>query len=295
MGRLNKINIGILGGCQNGKSTFVNCLLDDMVAKTGGYGLSVTSVNAVYEYGHVQNVAYISKDKNVGNSRLVDFLANNSYPQGTDKIVVSLWKPILDNIIIIDTPGFNANEEDTAMATSSLVDIDLAVLIMDNKDISTTELKILGLLKQHHIPFFVIMNCKDYMGNSWTPNSDFNNRIAKKNVAKIHSQGLTPIPINKEEIWQTNLLWFWFASEQYLSESEDKQQKYIKKIKYYYSEMNNDSNLSIKDFCLNGSNFLQLRQFFAEDSLWNNFPLTMSRWRKVMDSVLTDWENKITQ
>ncbi|MBQ4485344.1 MAG: 50S ribosome-binding GTPase [Prevotella sp.] len=294
MERVNKINVGILGEFQNGKSTFVNCLLDDMVAKTGGYGLSVTSTSTMYEYGSVQNVSYLSKGSKIANSRLVDFLATDSYPSKTDKVMVSLWKPILNNINIIDTPGFNANEEDTAMATSSLLEIDIAVLVMENKDISTTEIKILSLLKQHHIPFFVIMNCKDHMGNSWTPNSEFNNRIAKKNIARIHSQGLTPIPINKEEIWQTNLLWFWFASEQYLSENEDKRQKYIKKINYYYSEMNNNANKSIKEFCLTGSNFLQLRDYFVEDSLWNNFPLTMTRWRKVMDSVLIDWENKIT-
>ena len=58
--------------------------------------------------------------------------------------------------------------------------------------------------------------------------------------------------------------------------------------------MNNNANKSIKEFCLTGSNFLQLRDYFVEDSLWNNFPLTMTRWRKVMDSVLIDWENKIT-
>ena len=60
MERVNKINVGILGEFQNGKSTFVNCLLDDMVAKTGGYGLSVTSTSTMYEYGSVQNVSYLS-------------------------------------------------------------------------------------------------------------------------------------------------------------------------------------------------------------------------------------------
>ena len=136
MERVNKINVGILGEFQNGKSTFVNCLLDDMVAKTGGYGLSVTSTSTMYEYGSVQNVSYLSKGSKIANSRLVDFLATDSYPSKTDKVMVSLWKPILNNINIIDTPGFNANEEDTAMATSSLLEIDIAVLVMENKDIN---------------------------------------------------------------------------------------------------------------------------------------------------------------
>lgn len=292
MDRINKINLGILGGFQNGKSTFVNCLLDDMVAKTGGYGLSVTSMNTMYEYGSVQNVSYLSKGSIIANSRLVDFLATDSYPPKTDKVMISLWKPILDNINIIDTPGFNANEDDTSMATNSLLDIDIAVLIIENKGISKTELNILSLLKNHHIPFYVIMNCRDHMGDSWRPRSTFNDNIAKKNIEKIHEQGLKPVPIHNMEIWQTNLIWFWFASEQFLSESEDKQKNYKEDIEFYYSK-HKSSQQSIRDFCLKESNFLPLRQFFAQDSLWNNFPLTMTRWRKAMDSVLTDWENKI--
>lgn len=293
MGRFNKINLGILGGFQNGKSTFVNCLLDDLVARTGGYGLSVTSINTHYHYDNIQNVSYLSNGAVISNSKLTDFLTNEC-PQGTEKIVVSLWKPLLDNINIIDTPGFNANETDTNMAVHSLADIDIAVLIIENKGIGETELNILGLLKQNHIPFFVIMNCRDQMGDSWMPNSSFNKDIAKKNLNKIHEHGLKPVSIQNEEIWQTNLLWFWFASEQYISEPEEKQKKYEKTIEFFYGENCND-NSTIKDFCLNGSNFLPVRQFFANDSLWNNFPLTMTRWRKTMDSVLTDWENKIAK
>ena len=115
-----KINIGVVGEFQNGKSTFVNCLLDDLVARTGGYGLSVTSTNTVYEYGNVQNVSYLSNSEILGNCRLVDFLNGDFGPLGVEKVVVSLWKPVLNKINIIDTPGFNANEVDTAMTTSFL-------------------------------------------------------------------------------------------------------------------------------------------------------------------------------
>lgn len=294
MGRFNRINIGIIGGFQNGKSTFVNCLLDDMVARTGGYGLSVTSINTIYKYGEVQNVSYISNNNQTSQSGLSYFFSCDSYPKQTKQIVVSLWKPILNNINIIDTPGFNANEEDTSMATASLLDIDIAVLIIENKGISKTELNILSLLRNYHIPFYVIMNCRDHMGDSWRPKSTFNDNIAKKIIEKIHEQGLKPVPIHNIEIWQTNLIWFWFASEQFLSETEDKQKNYKEDIEFYSSKHKNPQQ-SIRDFCLRESNFLPLRQFFSDDSLWNNFPLTMTRWRKTMDSILSDWENKITK
>ena len=294
MARVNKINVGILGGFQNGKSTFVNCLLDDMVARTGGYGLSVTSVNTTYQYGIVQNVAYCSDKDVVSNSRLADFLTCEAYPQNTQKIVVSLWKPILDKVNIIDTPGFNANDKDTAMAADSLKDLDVAVLIIDNKDISSTELEVLRLLKKSHVPFFVIMNCKNYMGNSWMPKSSFNENIAKNNIGKIHQLGLKPIAIEKEEIWQTNLLWFWFASEQYLSESPDKQERYTEDIGHFYNKQKHSHKLTIKEFCLNYSNFVPLREIFT-NSIWLNFPLTFIRWEKTIDQIFENWENKINK
>ena len=288
--RINKINVGILGVFQNGKSTFVNCLLDDLVARTGGYGLSVTSINTTYQYGIVQNVAYRSDKDVICNSRLADFLTCEAYPQNTQKIVVSLWKPILDNVNIIDTPGFNANDKDSAMAFSSLEEIDIAVLIIDNKDISSTELEVLSLLKKYHIPFFVIMNCKNHMGNSWMPKSPFNENIAKNNLERIHQKGLRPIIIDKEEIWQTNLLWFWFASEQYLSESPDKQESYTEDIEHFYNKQKR--NLSKKEFCLNYSNFLPIRSIFT-NSIWYNFPLTFTRWQKNIDEIFENWESKI--
>ena len=294
MTRLNKINIGILGGFQSGKSTFVNCLLDDMVARTGGSGLSVTSINTIYYYGEIRKVFYILDNNRIGQSMLNYFLHCETFPKKTKQINVSLWKPILSKINIIDTPGFNANEDDTSMATNSLLNIDIAVLIIENKGISKTELNILSLLKNYHIPFYVIMNCRNHMGDSWRPKSTFNDNIAKKNIKKIHEQGLRPIPINNTEIWQTNLAWFWFASELYLNESEDRQEDYEKNIEFYYNKHKN-SQRTIDDYCLTESNFIPLRQFFSEDSIWNTFPLTITRWRKAMDSVLIDWENSINK
>ena len=113
----NKLNIGIVGCYQNGKSTFVNCLLDDVVARTG-QGISTTSINTRYVYGDVQKVEYCSGSNIVKSTRLCNFLSTSEYPENIDEIVVTLWKPLLKNINIIDTPGFNANDTDDAMAPS---------------------------------------------------------------------------------------------------------------------------------------------------------------------------------
>ena len=81
-----KLNIGVVGCFQNGKSTFVNCLLDDIVARTGD-GLATTSVNTKYVYGDVQSVRYFSDAEVLKEVTLNEFTSTTEFPEGTDEII----------------------------------------------------------------------------------------------------------------------------------------------------------------------------------------------------------------
>ena len=282
-----KLNIGIIGCFQNGKSTFVNCLLDDIVARTG-YGISTTSVNTKYVYGDVQKVEYYTKGKIVGTSRLDEFLRTLVYPEGVDEIVITLWKPLLKSINIIDTPGFDANDADNAMALNSLDGIDVAILVLTNKGISIQEMNIIVELFKRRIPYFLIMNCTDR--NTWNPNSKSNKIKITDLYEKLKSLERLPWPMDKHSIVSVNLLWFWYASEQYVNESVEKCSQIEAAIKSYSDDMG--ENLE-REFFLNASNFLVVRNFLAAE-INGGISLKCLRWKIALSKTLLEWNEKLS-
>lgn len=282
-----KLNIGIIGCFQNGKSTFINCLLDDIVARTG-YGISTTSINTKYIYGEVQKVEYCSNGEIVGTSRLNEFLKMVEYPQGTDEIVITLWKPLLKNINIIDTPGFEANDEDNIMALSSLDNIDIAIIVLTNKGISIQERNIIVELFKRRIPYFLIMNCTD--SNTWNPNSKSNIIKVKNLYENLKSVERLPWPIDGHNIVSVNLLWFWYASEQYINEITDERRSQIETAIESYSD--NMGEKLDREFFLNASNFLIVRNFLAAE-INGNISLKTLRWKIALNKNLIEWSNKL--
>jgi vacuolar-type H+-ATPase subunit F/Vma7 len=290
----NKLNVGIIGGFQNGKSTFVNCLLDGLVARTGGEGVSVTSVNTKYVYGDVQSVSYLSSGKEQKKVALSEFLETKTFPNGIDGIIVSLWKPILRIINVIDTPGFNAKEKDTAVAIKSLNGIDVAIIIVNNKGLDSIEKSIMKLMMQRHIPFFVLMNCTDQGGLRWLPKSEFNQNMLKEIGADIKTEHLMPIPINNFSVWVCNLRWFWYAIEHYRQETKEKIDEILSDIENYVGQVKRRSKDIVinEKYFINESNFLPLRQFFDNEKCWG-FPLNCIRWQAAFDKTFSEWENNL--
>jgi GTPase Era involved in 16S rRNA processing len=295
----NKLNVGIIGGFQNGKSTFVNCLLDGLVARTGGEGVSVTSVNTKYVYGDIQSVSYLSAGREQKKVTLSEFVETKTFPNGIDEIVVSLWKPILKTINIIDTPGFNAKQKDTAMAINSLKGLDVAIVVVNNRGLekqgneNPAEKDIMKIMTQRHIPFFVLMNCTDTGGLRWLPKSQFNQDMFKKISADIQTEHLTPVSINKFPVWACNLKWFWYATENYRQEIKEKVEDIVSDIKYFKEEANRKYKEVIDEkYFLRESNFLPLRQFFDNDNCWG-FPLSCIQWQAALDKTFNEWENNL--
>lgn len=228
------IKVGVIGCFQNGKSTFINCLLGTKLAPTGGDGLSVTSANTVYCYSS-QNELLSINGKNNHKIRLSDF--TNGYVHNVKEICIGSNASILQHITIIDTPGFNANSRDTRIALESFKCFDIAIIVVNNKGLSSIEIDILKELQARSIPYYVVMNCLMQQAQStWNPNSEFNQALVQEAIAKMTNNNLTPMQIFGHQIIIVNSLWYWYSITQFRYESKEKLTKQEKLLNSYREE-----------------------------------------------------------
>ena len=284
-----KLNIGVVGCFQNGKSTFVNCLLDDIVARTGD-GLATTSVNTKYVYGDVQSVRYFSDAEVLKEVTLNEFTSTTEFPEGTDEIIVSLWKPLLKNVNIVDTPGFNANDVDDATALKSLDGIDAAIVVLSNKGIAEIERRIIAELYKRRMPYFLLMNCTEE--NKRHPNSKNNIMIADSLYEELKYRNMLPLPIDGNYINSVNLLWFWYASEQYINETSEKCAAIERIIRISACQMDMELNSAGRKIFIEESNFLPIRNFFSSEKN-GGIPLKCVKWKTSLSRCFLEWENKL--
>lgn len=286
-----KINIGILGEFQNGKSTLVNCLLGRNVALTGGLGHNVTSVNTKYVYGDVSTAKFFQAN----GEAIKEFLIDSSYqyicPKGTTSKILSLRSNVLKQFNLIDTPGFNANDCDEQVAKDSLKDIDVAILLVTNKSLSSLEKDIARLLSSKSIPFFIIMNCMDSGLGLWNPDSEQNIIIEANILADLDSYNLSPISFGGHRLWRCNLLWYWHSTFcKRLNEIEKLQ---YERINSYYLFRGKPSENTLKTMSLferiaeafNNSSYISSLRLLSV--LHSNFEQLLQNYIKRSDEFLS--------
>lgn len=211
-----KPQVCVVGCFQNGKSTLVNCLLDDKVARTGE-GCSTTHIKTAYTYGQIQKGELQLREGGTAPCKMKDFVAGKFEDAAAIKgAIVSLWKPLLSEVDIVDTPGFSANDNDTEVAKASLDGADYAFVVMKNSGLSEPEKIVLREVATRKLPCSVLMNCWDSGGPAyWNPESKPNDMIADEVSAQLANMGLDSLcrPIAADvKVWRCNLMWFWWAS-----------------------------------------------------------------------------------
>ena len=99
-----------------------------------------------------------------------------------------------------------------------------------------------------------------------------------------------PWPIDGHNIVPVNLLWFWYASEQYINEITDERRSQIETAIESYSD--NMGEKLDREFFLNASNFLIVRNFLAAE-INGNISLKTLRWKIALNKILIEWSNKL--
>ena len=81
-------------------------LLDDKVAMTG-YGTATTRLSTLFSWGDVQEVKGVSALDTHHAIPFHDYIGGKNIPDvELSHFEVSLWKPLLQHVCVMDTPGF---------------------------------------------------------------------------------------------------------------------------------------------------------------------------------------------
>ena len=94
----------------------------------------------------------------------------------------------------------------------------------------------------------------------------------------------------KHSIVSVNLLWFWYASEQYVNESEERCSQIESAIKSYSDDMG--ENLD-REYFLSASNFLVIRNYLTAE-INDGIPLKSVRWKIALSKTLLEWNEKLS-
>ena len=296
--------IGLVGTFQNGKSTFVNCLLGRELAAVGGYGISVTSANTRYVFDEYDYVEFVHDGKKLGDAMLSQFLDGDvNVPSGLTEIVVHCDEPLLANFDVVDTPGFNANESDTGKAMLAVKDFDLAIIVVRNKGLSQSEVEVARYLSSQHVPFYVVMNTYNANGDDdlWNPASNSNKEIAKAIWGNLAGSGLAPMSFSRQNpICSVNLIWYWLSI---CARTQNKAVEHSRKmLSFYWEDVFNQKlttySLSSKSLFLNlrstvlEGDFVRLAQI-ARNRKWVYGMIHKIVWRVVENfrwSALDVWK-----
>lgn len=288
---LGKPNVSIVGCFQNGKSTLVNCLLDDKVAQTGD-GRATTHINCSYRFGDIQTITLFHGESIHEEPDLKRFVQGNLRdPQLVTRAEVSLWKPLLKDVEIVDTPGFDANENDTRCALDSIEGADYILLVVNNKGLSAPEKEILKEVAKLKLPFSVIMNCMNH-GGRWNPHSQTNTEICDEIVASIENVGsgtrCYPIAGN-QKVWPCNLLWFWYACGHLGEESAEVAEDWAADLQTHFRKK-----IPSRSELVELSQFLPIRNFFVQNP-WFLLQDGAMHTRAVIHRSVSNWCSRITQ
>lgn len=260
--------VSVVGCFQNGKSTFINCILDKFVALPGD-GLSTTKISTRYRWGEQISASIRSQDGELQPISLSKYLSGTADFSQTShtsafQAEITLPRKILQKVCLIDTPGFNASIEDEENVIHSLEEADYAIIVLTNEHTLTkNERSMFQCIANKGIRYAAIMNCRDY--NSlmrWYPANKKNDKIIQEIESELNSYGYIPEKIDGESlIYPCNLLWYWLVNDGYLESRElfPNNEDLFSKIELLLSR----KTLSIsKENLLCESRFLLIKSFF---------------------------------
>lgn len=156
--------LALTGPYQNGKSTFLNCLLGGGYAAEGD-GTATTKFNARYFFGDVRGarVRHADGTSDPLESAAELFTAEDTLAKGMkgdDSFEISVYSPALQSIDILDSPGYGVKEQDNQTADLALEEADFVVCIF-TKALGDDDCKFLKNLCARVKRYTAVLNCQD--------------------------------------------------------------------------------------------------------------------------------------
>ncbi len=211
----NKPVVAIVGGFQIGKSTLVNCLLDDRYAPTGK-GLRTTAASTLFRYGEAEEAWLFHGDNPQGErlARRQDVFDPSREVAPDDWFRISAWKPVLQNVDIVDTPGYNAQDADDKSASAAIAASSVVVIVQAAK---TMDDLCRAIVREACVPgkrCLFLLNCTN--PECWSPDDPHNAEICAAIEAELTSMGVSDffLRIGERLVHPVNALWAWYATGQ---------------------------------------------------------------------------------
>ena len=299
MNEMPKPKVAVVGGFQNGKSTLINCLLDDYVAPTG-IGLPTTHISTTYTYGEIESVTLSRKDGTTSHALLDAYIQDYESGQLGDYTSASItqWKPLLRHIDLVDTPGFNANEADTKCATEELKQADFALFLVSNCGLSQDEKSALRKIDAG-TPCAVIINTTERV--RWNPAKQ--DVIIETISSDLKSLGIKPLEVvSGHSVWCCNLGWFWEVSGHLDRELRLRkcQENHAENSRYQKAEaLKEDVDHFWRKQCIaepleraKWTRFVELRQGLDE-CLWRSLSIIKPMTRRIVNESVDSWRQQV--
>lgn len=187
--------ITIAGEFQNGKSTLVNCLLGAKYAPTG-HGCRTTSCCTHFLYG----------ETNTAPRQIYGATPSENY------LEVTCNRPILKDAILIDTPGFDANNDDDEAAKDAIRKSDIIIFVHGFGQLGEKSFRILKTIQSAGKRILFLMNCMDKL--HWDPQNKKNMELIDIIESQLSSAGIDAslIRIQERKVWPVNPIFAWYAT-----------------------------------------------------------------------------------
>ena len=294
------MKIAIIGTFQVGKSTLVNCLVNDSLA---GVGIGNPTTHALNYYKNNITPEILCWDvcgrclyRQAWNDQIYSFLI----PPGTVRVMHELPDSFdLHGNILIDTPGLDSAGKDASWDNERTEDIindrsvDLLMLVVPNRQLdSSIRNCVLPCIKESKKKLIVLMNC--ILRSAPDPNSSINLEIASQIDEELRAFGIrhSRVSMNSAtKVLPINAVWWWISQRSQIKPEFCNQQtetvfkERCQEIKNYFSIIL-DQSVPSSEMLQKKSNLFHLFSYLYEEKMreeiWNkdNPPFTNEQLRK---------------
>ena len=201
----------VAGEFQNGKSTLINCLLDDKYAPTGN-GLRTTGCCSYFRYGEAEIAKLIRRTgEEIILDRREDIFDSAFTCKQSDYLEITCWKPLLERAVLVDTPGFGVDYGDDMIAAEAIEKSDIVLFLHASTALGERARAMLQLFREKGKHIVFLFNCKDE--SKWEPSAPKNQEICRNIEAQLKTMGLfdSIIQVGGNKVWPCNPLWAWYA------------------------------------------------------------------------------------